>query len=78
LTGVDCLVRRGTKTRRMPIATLDVPITAEETSSGQVVVEEKLGGRKRWSNPLGLLKSFSTERVQHMLYSSKRCCSLVS
>lgn len=69
LTGVD----RGTKKlRRMTMATLDVPIAAEETSSGQVVVEEKLGGRKRWSNPLGLLKSFfSTERVRHMLYSSK-------
>jgi hypothetical protein len=72
LTGVDCLVRRGTKTPwRMSMATLEVPITAEETSSGQIVVEEKLGGRKRWSDPLGLLKSFSTERVRHMLYSSK-------
>jgi hypothetical protein len=72
LTGVDRLVRRGTKKlRRMSVATLDIPIAAEETSSGQIVVEEKLGGRKRWSDPLGLLKGFSTERVRHMFYSSK-------
>jgi hypothetical protein len=72
LTGVDRLVRRGAKKlRRMSMATLDIPIAAEETSSGQIVVEEKLGGRKRWSDPLGLLKSFSTERVRHMFYSSK-------
>jgi len=72
LTSVDRLVRRGTKKlRRMSMATLDIPIAAEETSSGQIVVEEKLGGRKRWSDPLGLLKSFSTERVRHMFYSSK-------
>jgi hypothetical protein len=72
LTGVDRLIRRGTKKlRRMSMATVDVPTAAEETSSGRVTVEEKLGGRKRWSNPLGLLKNFSTEGVRLMLYSSK-------
>jgi hypothetical protein len=54
LTDDNRLVRRGTKRlRRMSMATLDVPIAVEEASSGQVVVEEKLGGRKRRSNPLG-------------------------
>lgn len=72
LTGVDRLIRRGTKKlRRMSMATVDVPTAAEESSVGQVIAEDKLGGRKRWSNPLGLLKNFSTEGVRHMLYSSK-------
>jgi hypothetical protein len=53
------------------MATLDVPIAAEETSLGQVVVEEKLGSRKGWSNLLGLLKNFSTEGVWDMFYSLK-------
>ena len=54
LTDDNRLVRRGTKKlRRMFMASLDVPIAVEEASSGQVVVEEKLGGRKRRSNPLG-------------------------
>jgi hypothetical protein len=35
LTGVDRLIRRGTKSlRRMSMANLDVPIAAEETSFG--------------------------------------------
>ena len=43
LTGVDHLIRRGAKkVRRMSMATLDVPIAAEEIFLGQVVVEEKL------------------------------------
>jgi hypothetical protein len=72
LTGVDRLIRRGTKRlRRMSMATVDVPTAVEETSSAQLIVEEKLSGRKRWSNPLGLLKNFSTEGVRHLLYSSK-------
>jgi hypothetical protein len=72
LIGVDYLIRRGAKkVQRMSMATLDVPIAAEEISLGQVVVEEKLGSRKRWSNLLGLLKNFSMEGVRHMLCSSK-------
>lgn len=35
------------------------------------VVEEKLEGKKRWSNPLGLLRHISTDSVRHLLYSSK-------
>jgi hypothetical protein len=72
LTGVDRLIRRGTKKlRRMSMATVDVPTAAEESFVGQVIAEDKLGGRKRWRNPLGLLKNFSTKGVRHMLYSSK-------
>ena len=38
----------------------------------QEMVEDKLsGGRKRWSNPLGVLKSLSSDGVRHLLYSSK-------
>ncbi|KAL9620869.1 MAG: hypothetical protein Q9160_004650 [Pyrenula sp. 1 TL-2023] len=35
------------------------------------IVEEKLEGKKRWSNPLGLLRHISTDSVRHLLYSSK-------
>ena len=70
LTGVDRLIRRGTK-KAENVHSDSRSIAAEETSLGQVVVEEKLGSGKRWSNPLGLLKNFSTEDVRHMLYSSK-------
>jgi hypothetical protein len=35
------------------------------------IVEDKLTSKKRWSNPLGLLKSLSAEGVRHLLYSSK-------
>jgi hypothetical protein len=38
-------------------------------------VEDRLGGgpggKKRWSNPLGVLKNLSAEGVRHLLYSSK-------
>jgi hypothetical protein len=72
LSGVDRLIRRGTKKlRRMSTVTVDVPTAVAESSSAQVIVEEKLGGRKRSSNPLGLLKNFAMEGVRHMLYSSK-------
>ncbi|KIW70132.1 hypothetical protein PV04_02433 [Phialophora macrospora] len=38
----------------------------------QEVVEEGLGGKKkRWSNPLGILKVLSGDGLRHMLYSSK-------
>jgi hypothetical protein len=72
LMGVDHLIRRGTKElRRMSMATVDIPTAVGEPSAAQAFVEEKLGGRKRWSNPLGLLRNFSTEGIRHMLYSSK-------
>lgn len=35
------------------------------------IVEGRLGKKKRWSNPLGLLKGLSSEGVRHLLYSSK-------
>lgn len=36
------------------------------------VIEQGLGGkRKRWSNPIGILKGLSSEGLRHMLYSSK-------
>lgn len=72
LPSVECLIRNGTKKlRRLSLATVGVPMVADETPPGQVDVEEKLGGRKRWSNPLSLLKNFATEGVQHLLNSSK-------
>jgi hypothetical protein len=55
----------------MSMVTIDVPTAAEEVSAAQAIVEDKLGGRKRWSNPFGLLKNFSTEGVWHMRYPSK-------
>jgi hypothetical protein len=55
----------------MPMATVDAPAAAEEISTVQVIVEDELGGRTRWNNPLGFLKNFSTEAVRQMLYSSK-------
>jgi hypothetical protein len=72
LTGIDRLIRRRTKRLcRTSMVTIDVPTAAEEVSAAQAIVEDKLGGRKRWSNPFGLLKNFSTEGVRHMRYSSK-------
>lgn len=72
LGGVDRLFRRGTKkSRRRSMATIDIPVAAEEALLEQDRVAEKLGGKKRWSNPLGLLRNFSTEGVRHILYSSK-------
>lgn len=36
------------------------------------LVEQCLGGKKkRWSNPIGILKGLSSEGLRHMLYSSK-------
>jgi len=38
----------------------------------QEIVEKGLGGKKkRWSNPIGILKGLSAEGLRHMLYSSK-------
>ena len=71
-TGIDRLIRCRTKRlRRMSMATIDVVTAAEEVSAAQAIVEDKLGGRKRWSNPFGLLKSFPAEGVWHMRYSPK-------
>jgi hypothetical protein len=45
---------------------------AKDLVDKQQVVEETLGGRrKRWSNPLGMLKGFSAEGLRNILYSSK-------
>ncbi|ETI19749.1 hypothetical protein G647_08762 [Cladophialophora carrionii CBS 160.54] len=44
----------------------------KDISEKQEVVEEGLGGKKkRWSNPLGILKVLSGDGLRHMLYSSK-------
>lgn len=37
----------------------------------RLIVEEKLEAKKRWSNPLSLLKNISTDSMRHFLYSSK-------
>ena len=34
-------------------------------------VEHKFGTRKRWSNPIGMLKNISAEGFRHLLYSSR-------
>lgn len=47
------------------------PEVLPEVSSETEIVEDKLGSKKRWSNPLGLLKNLSAEGMRHMLYSSK-------
>lgn len=44
---------------------------AEQRKKGSIV-EQGLGGKKkRWSNPVGLLKGLSSEGFRHMLYSSR-------
>lgn len=44
---------------------------APEISPEIEIVEDKLASKKRWSNPLGLLKNLSADGVRHLLYSSK-------
>ena len=36
------------------------------------IAQDRMGGSKKtWSNPFGFLKNLSTEKVRHLLYSSK-------
>jgi hypothetical protein len=72
ITGMDRLRRCGTeKSRRGSFTAHGVAEGATMKDSGIDMVEERLGGRKRWSNPLGMLKNISSEGIRNMLYSSK-------
>lgn len=75
-------VRRGTKSRTAcqdPGTEVGPEDSAEmfyteikDIPEKQETVEEGLGGRKkRWSNPLGILKVLSADGFRHMMYSSK-------
>ncbi len=68
-TAMEKLRRRSTKkVRRVSKAgTEPAPIVSPEIE----IVVDKLTSKKRWSNPLGLLKNLSAEGVRHLLYSSK-------
>ncbi|EXJ91089.1 hypothetical protein A1O1_04196 [Capronia coronata CBS 617.96] len=76
------LVRKVTKSKKADHETItgvgpEVPAEIfyseeKELVEKEEIVEEGLTGRKkRWSNPLGILRGLSAEGFRHMLYSSK-------
>ena len=68
--GMKGLKRRNTtKTRRNSRATLELPM-GEDGAIG--IAEEGMETRKRWSNPLGLLRSFSSDGVRSFLTSAAK------
>ena len=69
ISGLKGIARRGTLRRREQTKppTREMPVA--DMAERDIV--ENLDGRKRWSNPLGLLKNFSSEGMRHLLYSSK-------
>lgn len=68
-TAVEKLRRCSTKkVRRVSKVGTEPP---PEASPEVEIVEDKLASKKRWSNPLALLKNLSAEGVRHLLYSSK-------
>ncbi|OAP64392.1 hypothetical protein AYL99_00364 [Fonsecaea erecta] len=81
--GHHALTRRGTRSHRVshdaagPEVGPEDPAEiyyaeAKETPEKPEIVEDGLAGRKkRWSNPLGILKVLSADGLRHMLYSSK-------
>ena len=71
--GFGGLLRRSTLRKQRPpsIAVTESAVAVESEPVVKDVVEEKLGGKKRWSNPLCWLKNTSTEGVRNILYSSK-------
>lgn len=71
-TAIEKLRRRsGTKKGRRLSKAGTEPAPDLVSPEGEIV-EDKLGAsKKRWSNPLGLLKNLSAEGVRHLLYSSK-------
>ncbi|KAF7503112.1 hypothetical protein GJ744_004321 [Endocarpon pusillum] len=73
LTGVEKLHRRsGTKNYRRQISKAGTESVPDMSSPEVGLVEEKLRTRrKRWSNPLGVLKNLSTEGMRSLLYSSR-------
>jgi hypothetical protein len=79
----DGLRRKGTL-RKSPIQITALPVGPDDSAEAfypeevekmqrQVGVEEALAGakKKRWSNPLGLLKRLPADGFRHMLYSSR-------
>lgn len=71
LTGVRSLVRSGTRSRNRRYSKAFLSDDPNAAPIDSHLVEERLDGRKRWSNPLGFLKNVSSEGVRHLLYSSK-------
>lgn len=69
ISGLKGVARRGTLRRREQTKPPATEIPVADMAERDVV--ENLDGRKRWSNPLGLLKNFSSEGMRHLLYSSK-------
>ncbi|KIX94858.1 uncharacterized protein Z520_09548 [Fonsecaea multimorphosa CBS 102226] len=81
--GHHALARRGTKSLKIdqdaggPEVGPEDPAEIYYAESKEMpeqpeIVEEGLAGRKkRWSNPLGILKVLSADGLRHMLYSSK-------
>ena len=79
----DGIKRKGTL-RKSPIQVTALPVGPDDSAEAfytdevekmqaQVSAEEELAGgkKKRWSNPLGMLKGLSAEGFRHMLYSTK-------
>ncbi|KIW31122.1 uncharacterized protein PV07_02800 [Cladophialophora immunda] len=81
--GHHALARRGTKSQKISQDAGGAEVGPEdpaeiyyaevkEVPEKPEIVEEGLAGRKkRWSNPLGILKVLSADGLRHMLYSSK-------
>ena len=65
MSGMRMLVSHGAIKKTL------VSKVASEANEEKDIVERKPLGRKRWGNPLGVLKNISTESVRHLLYSSK-------
>ena len=67
------LTRKRERTLSKAAAELGPESPAHEFYSGPSgeVTERKFGTRKRWSNPIGMLKNISAEGFRHLLYSSR-------
>ena len=72
-TGIGKLRRRrsGTNKKGGRVSKAGTEPAPEASSPEVEAVENRLASRKRWSNPLGLLKNLSAEGIRHLLYSSK-------
>ncbi|KAK5047825.1 hypothetical protein LTR84_006490 [Exophiala bonariae] len=71
--GIGDLTPSHTSNNVLPEDPADIVCSEEkEKSEKDEVIEQSFGGkRKRWSNPIGILKGLSSEGLRHMLYSSK-------
>lgn len=73
LTGIEKLHRRsGTKNYRRQVSKAGTePAPDVSSPEGKLVGKKLRTRRKRWSNPLGVLKNLSTEGMRSLLYSSR-------